>query len=185
MSDISFFHLSSRTENPPPYQSQGSLQRSPESDRDSLDDYGEGPQFNEDGSFIGEYGDEKKNAPDEKDDSALATFVWVLRMLCSSCGILTFSDPRIGLSHGEESCITGTTYFFAFFRRAEASAKRGRSARQARREKAPKYIYIYFLNIFPRLPSSRLSFCARFVLLLTKKREKLAPLLQANVDVSH
>ena len=75
MSDISFFHLSSRTENPPPYQSQGSLQRSPESDRDSLDDYGEGPQFNEDGSFIGEYGDEKKNAPDEKDDSALATFV--------------------------------------------------------------------------------------------------------------
>lgn len=57
---------------------------------------------------------------------------------------LTCSDPRIGLSHGEESCRTGTTYFFAFIRRAEASAKRGRSARQARREKAPKNIYIFF-----------------------------------------
>ena len=70
-----FFPRFSRTENPPPYQSEGSLQRGPDSDRDSLDDYGEGPQFNEDGSFIEEYGDEKKGAPDEKDPSALATFV--------------------------------------------------------------------------------------------------------------
>lgn len=63
-------------ENPPPYPSQGSLdKKSGESDRDSLDDYGEGPQFNEDGSFIEEYGDEKKTAPDEKDQSAFATFV--------------------------------------------------------------------------------------------------------------
>ncbi|KAL9959377.1 hypothetical protein ACROYT_G032696 [Oculina patagonica] len=63
-------------ENPPPYPSQGSLEkRSRDSDRDSLDDYGEGPQFNEDGSFIEEYGDEKKAPPDEKDQSAFATFV--------------------------------------------------------------------------------------------------------------
>ena len=70
-----FVHLS-RTENPPPYQSEGSLHKGQDSDRDSLDDYGEGPQFNEDGSFIEEYGDEKKVHPDEKDQSALATFVW-------------------------------------------------------------------------------------------------------------
>jgi len=69
-----FVHLS-RTENPPPYQSEGSLHKGQDSDRDSLDDYGEGPQFNEDGSFIEEYGDEKKVHPDEKDQSALATFV--------------------------------------------------------------------------------------------------------------
>ena len=66
-------------ENPPPYQSQGSLDKpslANESDRDSLDDYGEGPQFNEDGSFIGEYGDDdKKNPPADKDNPALATFV--------------------------------------------------------------------------------------------------------------
>lgn len=61
-------------ENPPPYQSQGSLDKR-DSDRDSLDDYGEGPQFNEDGSFIEEYGDEKKPPADEKDQSAFATFV--------------------------------------------------------------------------------------------------------------
>lgn len=65
-----------REENPPPYPSQGSLEkRSRDSDRDSLDDYGEGPQFNEDGSFIEEYGDEKKAPPDDKDQSAFATFV--------------------------------------------------------------------------------------------------------------
>ena len=69
------FAYFSRTKNPPPYQSEGSLQKSPDSDRDSLDDYGEGPQFNEDGSFIGEYGDEKKATPNEKDESALDTFV--------------------------------------------------------------------------------------------------------------
>ena len=69
----------SRTENPPPYASEGSLQKGPDSDRDSLDDYGEGPHFNEDGSFIEEYGDEKKAPPDEKDQSAFATFVWVPR----------------------------------------------------------------------------------------------------------
>ncbi|XP_022804608.1 fibronectin type III domain-containing protein-like [Stylophora pistillata] len=63
-----------REENPPPYQSRGSLDKR-DSDRDSLDDYGEGPQFNEDGSFIEEYGDEKKQPPDEKDQSAFATFV--------------------------------------------------------------------------------------------------------------
>ena len=63
--------------------------------------------------------------------------------------------------------------------RSEGGAQDKRDGR--RRQK----IYIFFLNIFPRLPSSRVSLCARFVLLLTKKREKLAPLLQANVDVSH
>ena len=61
-------------ENPPPYQSQSSLRRVPENDRDSLDDYGEGHQFDEDGSFIEEYVEGKKNSPDEK-DPALATFV--------------------------------------------------------------------------------------------------------------
>lgn len=69
------FTNNGRTENPPPYHSEGSLPQSPDSERDSLDDYGEGPQFNEDGSFIEEYGDEKKAPPDEKDPSALATFV--------------------------------------------------------------------------------------------------------------
>ena len=66
----------SRVENPPPYQSQSSLRRVPENDRDSLDDYGEGHQFDEDGSFIEEYVEEKKNSTDGK-DPALATFVWV------------------------------------------------------------------------------------------------------------
>ncbi|XP_022810031.1 fibronectin type III domain-containing protein-like [Stylophora pistillata] len=61
-------------EKPPPYQSQSSLDNR-DSYRDSLDDYGEGPQFKEDGSFIEEYGDEKKQPPDEKDQSAFATFV--------------------------------------------------------------------------------------------------------------
>lgn len=41
------------------YQSQGLLDKW-DSDWDSLDDYGEGLQFNEDGFFIEEYGDEKK-----------------------------------------------------------------------------------------------------------------------------
>ncbi|PFX12631.1 Neural cell adhesion molecule L1 [Stylophora pistillata] len=63
-----------REEKPPPYQSQSSLDNR-DSYRDSLDDYGEGPQFKEDGSFIEEYGDEKKQPPDEKDQSAFATFV--------------------------------------------------------------------------------------------------------------
>ena len=63
-------------ENPPPYQSQSSLRRVPENDRDSLDDYGEGHQFDEDGSFIEEYVEGKKNSTDGK-DPALATFVWV------------------------------------------------------------------------------------------------------------
>ena len=71
---ISFAHFS-RAENPPPYQSEGSLHRRQESDRDSLDDYEEGPQFKEDGSFVEEYGDKKKEPADEKDHSALATFV--------------------------------------------------------------------------------------------------------------
>ena len=61
-------------ENPPPNQSQSSLRRIPENDRDSLDDYGEVHQFDEDGSFIEEYVEGKKNSPDGK-DSALATFV--------------------------------------------------------------------------------------------------------------
>ena len=61
-------------ENPPPYQSQSSLRRAPENDRDSLDDYGEGHQFDEDGSFIEEYVEGKKNSTDGK-DPALATFV--------------------------------------------------------------------------------------------------------------
>ena len=74
LADVCYFP--SAQENPPPYPSQGSLdKKSRDSDRDSLDDYGEGPQFNEDGSFIEEYGDEKKPAPDEKDQSAFATFV--------------------------------------------------------------------------------------------------------------
>lgn len=78
-----------RDENPPPYQSQGSLDKR-DSDRDSLDDYGEGPQFNEDGSFIEEYGDEKKPPADEKDQSAFATFVW--GHFCSVP--VLFGDPK-------------------------------------------------------------------------------------------
>ena len=66
-------------EKPLPYDSRGSLEKPSlaiDSDRDSLDDYGEGPQFNEDGSFIGEYGDDdRKNLPRDKDNSAMATFV--------------------------------------------------------------------------------------------------------------
>lgn len=69
------FSNNGRADHPPPYPSQGSLPRGADSDRDSLDDYGEGPQFNEDGSFIEEYGDEKKAPPEEKDPSSLATFV--------------------------------------------------------------------------------------------------------------
>ncbi|XP_015778144.1 PREDICTED: fibronectin type III domain-containing protein-like isoform X2 [Acropora digitifera] len=69
------FSNNGRADHPPPYPSQGSLPRGADSDRDSLDDYGEGPQFNEDGSFIEEYGDEKKALPEEKDPSSLATFV--------------------------------------------------------------------------------------------------------------
>ena len=61
-------------ENPPPYQSKSSLWKIPENDRDSLDDYSEGQQFGEDGSFMEEYVEGKKNSPDRK-DSALATFV--------------------------------------------------------------------------------------------------------------
>ncbi|XP_068714977.1 fibronectin type III domain-containing protein-like [Montipora foliosa] len=58
-----------RTENPPP--------KSPDSERDSL----EGSLFNEDGSFIEEYGDEKEAPPEkrkrhpQKYPSALGTFV--------------------------------------------------------------------------------------------------------------
>ena len=63
-------------ENPPPYQSQSSLRRVPENDRDSLDDYSEGQQFGEDVSFIEEYVEGKKNSPG-REDSALATFFWV------------------------------------------------------------------------------------------------------------
>ncbi|XP_068759030.1 fibronectin type III domain-containing protein-like [Montipora capricornis] len=61
-----------RTEHPPPYKSDSSLHR--DSDRDSLDDYGEG-KFNEDGSFIQEYGDERTEPQGDKDQSALSTFV--------------------------------------------------------------------------------------------------------------
>lgn len=61
-----------RTEHPPPYKSDSSLHR--DSDRDSLDDYGEG-KFNEDGSFIQEYGDERTEPQADKDQSALSTFV--------------------------------------------------------------------------------------------------------------
>ena len=39
-----------------------------------MDDYSEGQQFGEDGAFIEEYVEGKKNSPDGK-DSALATFV--------------------------------------------------------------------------------------------------------------
>ena len=75
LSSISPCRLFSRADHPPPYPSQGSLPRGAEFYRDSLDDYGEGPQFNEDASFIEEYGDEKKALPEEKDPSSLATFV--------------------------------------------------------------------------------------------------------------
>jgi len=75
MLNVAFVCSLSRAENPPPYQSEGSLHRGHESDRDSLDDYGEGHQFNEDGSFIEEYGDKKKEPADEKDHPDLATFV--------------------------------------------------------------------------------------------------------------
>ena len=61
-------------ENPPPYQRKSSLWKIPENDRDSLDDYSEGQQFGEDGSFIEEYVEGKKNSRDGK-DSALETFV--------------------------------------------------------------------------------------------------------------
>ncbi|XP_073228624.1 fibronectin type III domain-containing protein-like [Porites lutea] len=46
-----------RVENPSPDQSQSSLRKIPENDGDSLDDYSEGQQFGEDGSFIEEYVD--------------------------------------------------------------------------------------------------------------------------------
>ena len=64
-------------DNPPPYPSQGSLEKPnmSDDDRDSLDDYGDGPQFKEDGSFIEEYGDDRKKLSDDKDKSATATFV--------------------------------------------------------------------------------------------------------------
>ena len=61
-----------RSEQPPKYKSDSSLSR--DSDRDSLDDYGEG-KFNEDGSFIQEYGDDKTETQGERDQSALSTFV--------------------------------------------------------------------------------------------------------------
>lgn len=61
-----------RSEQPPKYKSNSSLSR--DSDRDSLDDYGEG-KFNEDGSFIQEYGDDKTETQGERDQSALSTFV--------------------------------------------------------------------------------------------------------------
>ena len=60
-----FVHFS-RTENHFPLQSDSYLQRGQDSDRDSLDEYEEGLQFNEDGSFLGEYGDEKEWVPEEK-----------------------------------------------------------------------------------------------------------------------
>ena len=64
-------------ENPSLYQSQSSLRKTPENDGDSFDDYSEGQQFGEDGSFIEEYVDwAKQNSLDGK-DSALATFAWV------------------------------------------------------------------------------------------------------------
>ena len=47
----------SRVENPSPDQSQSALRKIPENDGDSLDDYSEGQQFGEDGSFIEEYVD--------------------------------------------------------------------------------------------------------------------------------
>ena len=72
-----FFFLFRAEEIPPTYPSQGSLDKPSlsESDGDSLDDYGEGPEFKEDGSFTKEYGDDVKTSPDEKDQSAFATFV--------------------------------------------------------------------------------------------------------------
>lgn len=64
-------------DNPPPYPSQGSIDKHNMSDDgDSLDGYGEGPEFKEDGSFIEEYGDDKKKLSDDKNKSASATFVW-------------------------------------------------------------------------------------------------------------
>ncbi len=54
---------------PPRYPSQQSIDKRPVSDdQESLDDYGENSRFREDGSFIGQYGEEKKRAAEEEDD---------------------------------------------------------------------------------------------------------------------
>ena len=63
-SNCVFFHRNGK----PPVRSasQNSLKKPltddpDDDDKDSLDDYGEDSKFNEDGSFIGQYGDEEKN----------------------------------------------------------------------------------------------------------------------------
>ncbi|XP_076325752.1 neuroglian-like [Tachypleus tridentatus] len=51
--------------------------KGPESETDSMAEYGEGEagQFTEDGSFIGQYGAKKKKEQESTSPSALATFV--------------------------------------------------------------------------------------------------------------
>ena len=73
VSDISFVRSFRRPEIPPPYQSKGSRQKSPQSDRDSLDEYG--PKFQKNGSFTGTYGNKTKNAPEKTDNAVFDTYV--------------------------------------------------------------------------------------------------------------
>eukprot|EP00112_Aurelia_sp_Birch-Aquarium-sp1_P018644 Seg447.9 transcript_id=Seg447.9/GoldUCD/mRNA.D3Y31 product="hypothetical protein" protein_id=Seg447.9/GoldUCD/D3Y31 len=55
---------------PPRYNSQVSIEKKPPSDDpDSFDDYNEDSRFNEDGSFIGQYGEEKRREAEEEEDS--------------------------------------------------------------------------------------------------------------------
>lgn len=69
VSDISFVRSFRRPEIPPPYQSKGSPQKSPKSDRDSLDEYG--PKFQKNGT----YGNKTKNAPEKTDNAVFDTYV--------------------------------------------------------------------------------------------------------------
>ena len=66
---------------PPQYQSQGSIEKKPpsdEPDQDSFDEYGEDSRFQEDSSFIGQYGEEKRREAEEEesdDDPNMSMFV--------------------------------------------------------------------------------------------------------------
>ncbi|XP_065067285.1 fibronectin type III domain-containing protein-like isoform X2 [Rhopilema esculentum] len=66
---------------PPQYQSQGSIEKKPpsdEPDQDSFDEYGEDSRFQEDSSFIGQYGEEKRREAEEEEsdeDPNMSMFV--------------------------------------------------------------------------------------------------------------
>ena len=55
---------------PPQYRSQGSIEKKPPSDEpDSLDEYGDDSRFQDDSSFIGQYGEEKRREAEEEEES--------------------------------------------------------------------------------------------------------------------